>query len=135
MNPNYALKLSNIIHKYAKKYNQDPHISVAIAMQETSLVNKHRMETVVIFKDQGYEIIKGYTDLCIFQIHINTAYNKGLNILKLNNDLEYCVEQHFKIMKKKRKVCKKLEPYAWTCYHSYTESHRLKYKKLVERYL
>lgn len=129
------MHLSNLIHKYAKKYGQDPFISVGIAMQESGIKNIHRKESFVIFKNNSYRIKKGYTDLCMFQIHIDTAKNYNINPLKLKNNLRYCVEQHFRIMRHKRKICKHLAKDSWSCYHSITESNRLYYKQLVERYL
>jgi hypothetical protein len=135
INKKFAMNLSSLVYKYSREYKQDPFISIAIAMQESSLRQRHRVEKVAHFTDKGYEIIRGYTDLCLFQIHISTAINYGMDLMKLNTNLEYCVEQHFKIMKKKRKICKKLGKDDWTCYHSMTEVLRLQYKKLVERYL
>jgi hypothetical protein len=130
-----AMKISNVIYRYAKKYNQDPHISVAIARQENVFRQSHRKGKVAVFSDHGYEVVEGSTDLCMFQIHINTAINHGYNIWKLHTDLEYCVETHFKILVRKKRICKKLEPYAWTCYHSFTPSIREAYRKKVEEYL
>jgi len=130
-----AMKVSNLLYRYAKKYGQDPHISVAIARQENVFRESHRKGKVAVFSDHGYEVVEGSTDFCMFQIHINTAINEGFNIWKLHTDLEYCIETHFKILKKKRRICKKLEPYAWACYHSFTPSVREAYRKKVEEYL
>lgn len=130
-----AMKLSNLIYYYANKYKQDPHISVAIARQENAFRNSHRKGKVVVFTDKSYEVIRGNTDLCMYQIHINTAINMGFNIWKLHSDLHYCIETHFKILTKKRKICKSIEPYAWACYHSFTPSIREAYRKKVEEYL
>lgn len=135
INKSFAMRLSNLIHKYSRKYGQDPMLSVAIAKQESGIRSISRKETVVVFKDKKPELIKGYTDICIFQIHVRTAKNYGLDMYKLHTNLDYCVEQHFKIMKKKRKMCKKLGKDSWTCYHSTTEFFRLQYKQLVERYM
>jgi hypothetical protein len=135
LSPKKSLELSNLISKYAKKYDQDPHISVAIAAQESSFRFTNRKSKVVLFSKNGYEIVEGGTDLCMFQIHINTALNEGLSILKLHKNIEYCIESHFKILVKKRKACKKLEPEAWSCYHSFTPSFRKEYIKKVRQYL
>lgn len=130
----YAMYLSNLIHKYAKKYNQNPFISVAIAMQESGIRNISRSQSVVLLNNP-IKIVKGYSDICLFQIHVNTAVNYNIDILKLSKSLDYCVEQHFRIMRHKRKICKHLAKDSWSCYHSMTRSNRLYYKKLVERYL
>ena len=135
INKKYAMHLSNVMHKMSKKYNQDPLISVAIAMQESSMRNINRKQRIVIYTKDGYEIKRGYTDLCLFQIHVDTAIHYGMDLVKLNNNLSYCVEQHFRIMKIKRNACKRLDKDSWTCYHSFTKSLRLQYKKLVERFL
>ena len=135
INKKFAMHLSNLMHRYSRKYKQDPMISVGIAMQESGIRNISRKERVVLFNEKNAQVVRGYTDLCIFQIHIRTAKNYGMDLYKLYTDLDYCVEQHFKIMRKKRKVCKKLGKDDWTCYHSYTDETRKIYKKLVERYL
>lgn len=147
-----AMKLSNLMHKYARKYkNKNPILSVAIAMQETRLRRINRRQTVIVFTCEGdlikkkskykctgketAEYIKGYSDISIFQFHAMTIKREGLDPVKLKNDLEYAVEQHFKLMKKKLRVCKHLRNEAWTCYHSRTNKLRKRYKEDVERYL
>lgn len=135
INKSYAMYLSNLLHKYAKRYNQDPFISVAIAMQENQFRNTHRKQQIVVFEKDHYKLFRGYTDICVYQIHLNTALNYNIDLVKLNKSLEYCVEQHFRILTDKKRMCKHLAKDAWTCYHSNTGVNRLHYKKLVERYL
>lgn len=130
----FAMTLSNLIHKYSNKYGTDPLITVAIAMQESSLRNVNRYGTV--YKSGKY--IKGITDVGIYQFHVNTIRNEGLNADKLAEDLDYATEQHVKLLKKKMKLCRWLDiplEESWSCYHSATEKHRLKYVNLVKRYL
>lgn len=136
---NFAFYLSNLVYQYAKKYNKDPMISIAIAMQESSLNNINRVEWVV--NDKG-ETIRGYSDIGIFQIHAMTAKEFNLDANRLMHDIEYQVASHFEILKRKVAVCKqkreKLKVAVgneWSCYHSYTPEIRKKYKKLVERYM
>jgi hypothetical protein len=135
----FAMTLSNLIYKGAKGAGTDPMVSVAIAMQESSLMNRHRRSRVVSPSGTVYD---GFTDIGVFQIHVDTAIEMSLDIPKLINDIEYQVESHFKILKRKVKVCTKkreklkvLYGLEWSCYHSYTESTREKYIKLVGRYL
>ena len=136
MVPSKAMELSNTIYKYSKKYKQNPHISVAIGMQETGLKQANREQNIIVFddSDKGWSVVKGYSDVCMFQFHVNTIVAHNLNPIKLKNDLDYCVEQHFKLMQQKRKICSHLGKDSWTCYHSVNKIPREFYKKLVERY-
>ena len=133
-----AIRLSNIFHKSARKYKvNNPIRSVAIAMQETSLNLKlSRKQNVIVFNDDmtAWEVIKGYSDICMFQFHVNTIVNEKLDPIRLKTDINYCTDQHFKLMKKKIKACKHLGDEAWTCYHSRTSRLRKRYKEDVERY-
>lgn len=136
---NFAFHLSNLIFQEARKYNKDPMISVAIAMQESSLNNINRVEWV---SDDKGNIIRGYSDIGIFQIHAMTAKEFNLDANRLMHDVQYQVQSHFKILKRKVSVCSqkrerlKVEPGTeWSCYHSYTPEIRKRYKKLVERYI
>ena len=84
--------------------------------------------------DDG-EVVRGRTDLGISQIHVSTAVAYGLDLERLSDDMEYNVKAHFKILADKIKGCKNLGAEAWSCYHSTTTYHRLKYLKDVSRYL
>ena len=137
MSKSKAMKLSNLIYKYAKKYKQDPHLSIAIGMQETGLRQISRKQSVIIFDEtfpNGWKKIRGHSDICMFQFHANTIVSHELDPIRLKDDLEYCIEQHFILMKHKRNICKKLKEDSWTCYHSINKVYREQYKKLVERY-
>ena len=151
MNNKKAMRLSNLMYKYARKYKIKNAIrSVAIAMQETSLRNINRSQTVIIFeikcekvntKDIGWpcketaRFVEGYSDISIFQFHALTIKHYKLDPVKLKNDLEHAVDKHFMIMKEKLKLCKHLEEDAWTCYHSTTPKLRKRYKEDVEQWL
>lgn len=135
INDKYAMKLSNLIYKYSKKYGTNPIISVAIGRQESGLREVSRKETIIIFNPKPI-YITGYTDICMFQFHSRTIKAEKLDAYKLHTDLEYCVEQHIKLLKKKIKICKKrLGKDAYSCYHSFNDGPRKVYQKLVERYL
>ena len=153
----FALELSNHIYRKAKKYKTDPMISVAIAMQESSLRNINRVDVGIpehCTKEKRYLLItnsdnltfvphtedcksltKVVTDIGVFQIHIQTAKNFDIDPYRLLGDIEYQVESHMKILTTKLKKCKKYGEYAWSCYHSKTESHRKEYIKRVNKYL
>jgi hypothetical protein len=132
---NFAMELSNLIYQYSKKYKTNPRVSVCIGLQETRLQVEHRKDRVVTGFDHNNKpiIVEGITDFNIFQIHLRTAENYKLNIYRLYHDFEYAVWAHFHILAKKIKKCKKLDKNAWTCYHSFNETTRLIYKKMVEK--
>ena len=131
-----AMQLSNIIYKYSKKYNQNPHISVAVGMQETRLRNIHRKQNVIVFGEDGksWEVVRGISDVCMFQFHVDTIIAHELDPIKLKDDIEYCIEQHFILMRQKRKICSHLGKDSWTCYHSVNKIPREYYKLLVEKH-
>jgi hypothetical protein len=139
---NWAMKFSNLLHYYGKKHDMDPWRSLSIAMQESSLRKIHRKEKVIIFLDncskqackKTYRVVNGFTDLSLFQFHIDTILNHGMDPLKLNEDMAYVIQQHYILLKKKQAQCKHLKEEAWSCYHSKTPSHRKRYVKLVNRY-
>ena len=141
-NASDTMALSNLFHKYARKYGQDPLLSVAIARQETGLREINRRQNIIKFFDkcdktgcyEDYEIVRGYTDICLFQFHVDTIVHEKLNPVRLKNDIDYCVEQHFKLLKKKRRLCKHLGEDSWTCYHSKSKKLREFYKSLVMEY-
>ena len=134
-----AMELSNVFYKSAKKYEvSNPIRSVAIAMQETSFnLHKSRSQNVIVFSEDmsDYKIVRGYSDICMFQFHVDTIVNEKLDPIRLKTDSDYCIEQHFKLLKKKMKVCQHLKEEAWTCYHSKTYKLRKRYKEDVERHL
>lgn len=115
--------LSNYIHKYSLKYNVNPYRVVAIAMQESSLINRHRV-------NKNNEI----TDVGIYQFHIGTIKAYNMDMEKLMTDLEYATDRMCWLLSQKKKYCEDLNDEAWTCYHSRTESLRRKYKKQVNNY-
>ena len=138
----FAFELSNLLYKKAKEYGTDPMVSVAIAMQESSLRNINRTTQGYLEKDcdsthqkSAMCVVPVVTDIGIFQIHVYTAKNYGFNMESLMTDIEYQVDSHLKILKQKLKNCRHLGKEAWSCYHSTTPKYRLKYVKDVSRYL
>lgn len=140
----WAFKLSNVIHAEAKRHGMDPMLSVAIMMQESSLdpVNTfHTEEHIDRYCDEKgcYEVVtkkRRVIDMGVAQINVNTARAYGFDLERLFSfDLEYTIKCHFIILRDKIRMCSHLGDEAWTCYHSATEEHRLRYKDLVGRYL
>lgn len=138
----YAMNLSNTIYKYSTQYNGDSRLAVAIATQETGLRNIHRKQNIIQFFEkcnndncaEDWRVIKGVSDVCMFQFHVNTITYYNMDPIKLKNNIEYCVEWHFKLMNIKKKLCRKMKK-PWACYHSKNKQLRNIYIKFVERYL
>jgi len=117
-----ARLLSNLIHKYSKKYNVDPYRVIAIAMQESGLKNIDRSHNNII------------TDIGIYQFNIGTIDIYGMDANRLKTDIAYATERMCWLLSTKLKDCRDLGTDAWACYHSRTDKHRTKYQKLVNRY-
>lgn len=130
-------RIADLFHKYASKYNQDPITSVAIGMQETGLKQRNRHHNIIVFNPDGitWRIERGVTDVCMFQFHVDTIVDMAIDPIKLKDNIDYCIEQHFKLMSIKRKLCSDLGDDSWTCYHSKNPRLRQTYKKLVARYM
>lgn len=139
-----AMKLSNFIYKGAKAIGIDPLISVAILNQENRFRNVHTYEVESSIKEECHtssctRIVTEHqevADMGIAQINIRTAIAYGFDLQRLyDHDIEYAIESHFIILKSKINMCKDLGNDSWSCYHSKTPEHRLKYVKMVSRYL
>lgn len=130
-------RIAQAFSKYAKKHGQDPVLSVAIGMQETGLRQVNRTKNVIVFNPDGisWRVERGITDVCMFQFHVDTIVDQGMDPIKLKDNLDYCVEQHFRLMKIKRTLCSDLGDDSWTCYHSRNPKLRQVYKKLVARFI
>lgn len=131
----FAQKLSTIIVKNAQTFGLDPMHSVAIAMQESAFANVNRMGAVMT-KDG--KLVRGVTDVGVFQIHVATIAYLGIDMQRLMTDLDYQGYWHAKILSEKIKVCSsKRSKLAvtlgneWSCYHSFTPSKRKVYLKDV----
>jgi tRNA(Phe) wybutosine-synthesizing methylase Tyw3 len=118
------------LHKYSRIYGTNPHVSVAIAMQESSL--RHMDRTIYALVDS--EVKKVVTDIGLFQFHVKTVRNLNIDMQRLRDDFDYHVEQHVKLLKRKMKICEEKDN-SWSCYHSFTERLRNDYTTLVLRYL
>lgn len=135
INVTFAMELSNKLYRYSRRYGTDPMVSVAIGMQESSLRNIDRYETVI---DSKGRYVRGVSDIGVFQLHVATIANLELDPTRLRNDLDYQVEQHVKLLRRKIRVCSAkgwAKGAEWSCYHSYSRSNRKHYENLVRRYL
>jgi len=139
-----AMEISNYIHEFTKTNDIDPMISLAILNQENRFRDVHTYEIEYFTNPilNCHSCIKPTArlhykimDMGIAQINVQTAADYGFDLQRLyNHDLRYAISCHIAILKDKIKMCKKLGDYAWSCYHSKTPKHRLKYVELVSRY-
>ena len=139
------MQLSNYIYRSARAHNIDPMVSVAILHQENRFRDVHTYEverdvqsvchatSCVKHVTEHHEVV----DIGIAQINVRTAVYHGFDLQRLyDHDLEYAIESHMTILANKIKVCADdFGDEAWTCYHSVTPEHRLKYLEMVSRYL
>lgn len=140
----FAKSLASSISKYSRIYGIDPRISVAIAMQESSFTNINRHGAVLTKSNQ---IVRGDTDIGVFQIHIDTiaALKKEgspINTEWLKRDVDYQALWHARILREKIKTCRvqheRLEieqGKEWSCYHSFNKKQREVYVNFVDPYL
>lgn len=140
----WAMEISNHLHKYSKRYNTDPMISVAIIAQESMFRNVHRKQDIVLFYEECDEdnvcveytkLATGYTDVGLYQFHARTIQAYGMDALRLRDDIEYATERHAFLLSEKLRECSRLGKEAWSCYHSATPHFRKKYVRMVGRYL
>ncbi len=147
LNPNceetFARDLSKYLSVYSSYFGTDPIISVAIAMQESSISNTNRLGWV----DQSGKKVRGITDLGVFQIHYRTIRElkrtyPDLDVFRLQHDLEYQTFWHVKLLKKKITICQSKKSSLkissgeeWSCYHSFTLDKRKIYVKAVNVHL
>ena len=147
----YAMKLSNEIYKYSKIYKISWKRSVAILMQETSIikglnnVQKGLVKKTICHAETSYvekstcetiyEVQNLITDIGPWQFSVHTVLLYDMNPEKVENDLAYSTEWHFKILKGKLKACAKRYPEtAWACYNTASPTKHRIYVQLVDRY-
>lgn len=129
-----AISLSNLLYRYSKQYNIDPYRAVAIAFQESGFAQVNRRQRVLTRIGDKWEIIEGFSDLSMFQIHIDTATTYQLDLEKLMNDINYSTKIFMQILHNKMVACSELENESWTCYHSTTPKYRIIYRDLVNKH-
>jgi hypothetical protein len=118
-NPAWACQFADTLDREARKHAQDPYLSLAIAMQESSL----KPLAVGPTGDRG-----------IFQIHPGTAKRLGIDLHRLDGS-SYSIRQHLRILRLKRQLPGCQGKRWWSCYHSTTPHLRAKYERAVLRWL
>ncbi len=121
-----AMELSNSIARAGKKYGVDPHILVAIGMQESTLRPIHRIVGVVDASSCKLKI----TDYGMFQINEHTIPIYKLDQVRLLVDVDYQIDSGARVLADKLRM---FGDYA--SYHSMTPKHRERYRLAVGRYL
>lgn len=112
-----AMRLSNYLYTYSKKYQTDPLLSVAIIAQESMFRN----------------IVSG-DDWGLYQFHIQTLEYLNLDKFKLLTNLKYATKSHIKLLRRKIRKCTGKFKNPWVCYHSATPVHAKKYEQKVLKY-
>ena len=147
----YAMKLSNEIYKYSKIYKISWKRSLAILMQETSIikglnnVQKGLVKKTICHAEAFsvedstcetiYEVQNLITDIGPWQFSVHTVLLYSMNPERVEKDLAYSTEWHFKILRKKLKACgKKYPDTAWACYNTASPTKHKIYVQLVDRY-
>lgn len=150
----YAMNLSNIIYKAAKKHKVNARILTAIYAQESMYVNETKNCTTGIFhieaafveadipkdmKDRMLamtaEPITVCTDFGIGQIWYRTAAKMGIDLNRIILDLEYSVDKSAEILADFYQRYGHREKDWWTRYNASSRKKRDVYLNLVERYL
>ena len=62
------------------------------------------------------------------------SFSKSSLPISLDRDLDYAVNAHYKLLKKKMRQCADLGADSWSCYHSRTPRLREYYARMVNRY-
>lgn len=140
----FAFDLSNYIYIYSKKFKTNPYISVAIAMQESSIQNIDRKDFITT--DYGY-VVYDIADIGVFQINIKTIRNLKkigwyINIPRFIKDIRYQTYWHIRLLKRKMDICANnryklmVAPgNEWSCYHSFNYANRIDYYVHVHQFL
>lgn len=116
-------EVARLIDVYAAKYRINPRIIVALAFQESGLNHRnHRIHNGRV------------TDRGLMQLNEHTISQRGLDIARLDSDLDYYMHHAIKFLSEKITMCAAQE-YPYLCWHSRTPKHAQKYLQLVSRHL
>jgi len=135
LNKKYAMKLSNIIHKYSRRYKIDARIYTAILAQE-SMYKLNTVATAVglVKEESDWIVTRISTDFGISQIHYRTTERYKFEIEKLTTDLDYAVDAGAKVLRDFKKSYSKTDNFWWTRYNAFNKDKRKEYRRKVERY-
>lgn len=138
MDQKEAYKLSNNFARVAKKYKLDPKLLVSIAFQESAFkLDTIRKVTGAFYDEKAdeFKVIKVGSDFCMMQIHLSNVKKMDLDIERLLNETDYCLEAGAKILAGYKKERSKDYKDWWTFYNAKTEEKRAIYHKHITRHL
>ena len=95
LNLDFALKLSNVFLKVARKYKMPPNLLVAIAKQESNFrLDIVRMVRGLALDGGVYNDTESQvgSDFCMMQINASNISKLNFDANRLLNDLEYCID-------------------------------------------
>lgn len=145
INKEFAMELSNVLRRKSIEHNTDPYLSIAIAMQESSLLNINR---IVKLEEKSEKVcdeflrcektinkIEYVSDFGLFQFSLRTIHDRQLEVERLLNDIDYMVEEHIIFLKEKIRMCSRMYPTtAWGCWHSADHDRHYDYVTRVNRF-
>jgi len=136
INTRYAMRLSNIIHRYTRRYSISSDLFTAILAQE-SMYRADSKNCQRGLADIDGELVerKICSDFGISQIHYKTIERYNLDPERLLTDLEYSIEAGVVVLKDVKRRYGKKDPNWWTRYNASSPSKRSTYKDLVSRFL
>ena len=123
MSKTYTKKLASAIKQWSYVTGIEPKLMIAVFMQESR------------FKLNAKSCHRVGCDYGLSQIWEVTARSYGFDTDLLQTDLHYSVGAGFIVMYDIKKRWQKKEAYWWTRYNASNKKKRLKYRKLVQRFL
>ncbi len=114
--PRWACTFASWLNYLAAKKGMDPRLSLAIAMQESSL---------------NPDAVSPTNDKTVFQLSPGSIKAYKIDRTRLK-DIAYVTEQHLLLLKDKLDQCR--DRRGWSCYHSKTPALRKKYEQCVLKY-
>lgn len=130
-NPNledsYAKNLAVVIQRVSNKYDIEPRLVSAIAMQESAYDLKAK---------QCYKLGKSIScDFCMMQINNKTVDLYGFNKDLLMSSLSYCLEAGVIVLSDFKDTYGNRDKNYWTRFNSSDPKIRETYRKLVKRWM
>lgn len=137
LSKDYAMRLSNLVHKLTEKYKIDKNIYLAILMQESSYNLNSKNCSKKGFNSYG-EIDRTCYDFGLGQISFANILARNLDEKRLTTDLEYSLTASIEILAEMKRTFKK-EKYWWARYNAYqngpkSRKARKRYVKKVSKY-
>lgn len=137
----FAMQLSNIIYKNAKKYRIPADIYAAILMQESAYRVGAIAKACGLRKPSSVNEVCVIADFGMSQINYKTAKSYGFDIERLTTDIEYSVEAGAKVLSWFHRRYSERE-HDWYCRYNVgtRPKHKIKtacetYLRMVRRYL